>query len=163
MRAGSGLRIGEALGLELRHVAGCTLTVEQSCWQGSLQTPKTFNALRKVDLSHDLAAALHRFIGRRKIGLMFANYCGNPMSQTNLLKRSLHPLLEECGCETMGFHALRRFRATWLRKQHAPEDLIRYWLGHANQTVTDGYSKLSEDEKFRLEVAQNVGIGYTVV
>jgi integrase len=86
------LRIGEALGLELRHVAGRTLTVEQSCWQGSLQAPKTFNALRKVDLSHDLADALQRFIGRRKIGLVFANRDGNPLSQTNLLSRSLHPL-----------------------------------------------------------------------
>ena len=39
---------------------------------------------------------------------------------------------------------------TWLRKQRAPEDLIRYWLGHAKESVTDGYSKLAEDLEFRL-------------
>ena len=59
-----------------------------------------------------------------------------------------------------GAHAFRRFRATWLRKQHAPEDLIRFWLGHANKSVTDLYSKLKEDETFRKEVAEQVGIGF---
>jgi integrase len=39
-------------------------------------------------------------------------------------------------------------RATWLRKQRAPEDLIQFWLGHAKQSVTDGYSKLAEDVEF---------------
>ena len=33
-------------------------------------------------------------------------------------------------------------RTTLLRKNRAPEDLIRFWLGHADETVTDGYSKL---------------------
>jgi hypothetical protein len=41
-----------------------------------------------------------------------------------------------------GFHALRRFRTTWLRKRRAPEDLITFWHGHAKQSVTDGYPKL---------------------
>jgi integrase len=37
--AGTGLRIGEALGLEVKHLsANCkTLTVEQSCWEGDIQ------------------------------------------------------------------------------------------------------------------------------
>ena len=60
----------------------------------------------------------------------------------------------------MGAHAFRRFRTTWLRKQHAPEDLFRFWLGHANKSVTDGYSKLKEDVTFRKKVAEQVGIGF---
>jgi len=59
-----------------------------------------------------------------------------------------------------GFHAFRRFRASWLRKNRAPEDLIRFWLGHANQTVTDGYSKLSGDTEFRKECAEKNGVGF---
>jgi hypothetical protein len=38
--------------------------------------------------------------------------------------------------------------------------LVRYWLGHANQSVTDGYSKLKEDVTFRKKVAEQVGIGF---
>jgi hypothetical protein len=58
---------------------------------------------------------------------------------------------------------MRRFRTTWLRKQRTPEDLIRFWLGHAKQSVTDGYSKLRDDVEFRKQVAENVGIGFESV
>ena len=46
------------------------------------------------------------------------------------------------------------------KKQHAPEDLIRFWLGHANRSVTDRYSKLKEDLTFRKRIAEQVGIGF---
>ena len=52
---------------------------------------------------------------------------------------------------------------TWLRKQSAPEDLIRFWLGHANKSVTDVYSKLKEDVTFRKKVAEQVGIGFELL
>lgn len=47
-----------------------------------------------------------------------------------------------------------------MRKQCAPEDLIRFWLGHANKTVTDSYSKLKVDVTFRQKVTEQVGIGF---
>ena len=47
-----------------------------------------------------------------------------------------------------------------MRKQSAPEDLIRFWLGHANKSVTDGYSKLKDDVAFRKKVAEQVGVGF---
>jgi hypothetical protein len=43
---------------------------------------------------------------------------------------------------------------------YAPEDLIRFWLGHANQSVTDDYSKGKEDAAFRKKVAEQGGIGF---
>jgi integrase len=161
--AGTGLRVGEALGLERKHLSDdCrTITVEQSCWEGDIQTPKTKNAYRQVDLCPKLAALLSEFVKDRQ-GLLFANKKGAPLSQTNELRRSLHPVLAELGVEKAGFHAMRRFRTTWLRKQRAPEDLIKFWLGHAKQSVTDGYSKLGEDEEFRKQVAETVGTGFDV-
>jgi hypothetical protein len=38
--------------------------------------------------------------------------------------------------------------------------LIRFWLGHANKTVTDLYTELKEDVTFRKKVAEQVGIGF---
>jgi integrase len=70
--------------------------------------------------------------------------------------------LEELGVEKTGFHAMRRFRTTWLRKQRTPEDLIRFWLGHAKSSMTDAYSKLSDDIEYRREVAEKIGTGFTV-
>jgi len=162
--AGTGLRIGEAFGLELKHLsADCrTITVEQSCWQKSIQTPKTKSAYRQIDVCPELAKLLKQFIGDRQSGLIFANGAGRLLSQTNVVRRSLHPILEELGVEKTGFHAMRRFRTTWLRKQRTPEDLIRFWLGHAQSSVTDGYSKVADDIEYRREVAEKIGTGFTV-
>jgi integrase len=162
--AGTGLRIGEALGLELKHLSpDCkTITVAQSCWEGDIQTPKTKNAYRQLDLCTELAGLLRTFVGDRQSGLVFTNRVGEPLSQTNLLRRSLHPILKELGAEKAGFHAMRRFRITWLRKQSAPEDLIRFWLGQAKESVTDRYSKLADDLEFRRQVAERVGTGFVI-
>jgi integrase len=162
--AGAGLRVGEAFGLEVKHLSSDfrTITVEQSCWEGDIQTPKTKNAYRQVDLCTALANLLKAFIGDRQSGLVFTNAVGKPMSQTKVLRRSLHPILKEIKVEKAGFHAMRRFRTTWLRKQRAPEDLIKFWLGHAKQSQTDGYSMLAQDAEFRSEVAEKLGTGFEV-
>lgn len=162
--AGSGLRVGEALGIEIKHLsADCrTITVEQSCWEGAIQTPKTKNAYRQVDLCTPLADLLRAFVGDRQSGLVFSNRVGKPLSQTNMVRRSLHPILKQLGVEQTGFHAMRRFRTTWLRKRQAPEDFIKFWLGHAKKSVTDSYSKLADDEEFRKEVVEKIGTGFAV-
>jgi integrase len=162
--AATGMRVGEAFGLELKHLSeDCrTITIQQSCWDGTIQTPKTKNAYRQVDVCSDLARLLKDFVKDRQPGLLFANKFGEPLSQTNLARRNLHPILEKLGVEKAGFHAMRRFRATWLRKQRAPEELIRFWLGHAKASITDGYSKLSDDLEFRTEVAEKAGVGFAV-
>ena len=163
--AGTGLRIGEALGLEIRHVSADrrTITVEQSCWHECIQSPKTKSAYRQIDVCPELTELLDDFIKDRQSGLLFTNAAGKPLSQTNVVRRSLHPILEDLKVEKTGFHAMRRFRTTWLRKQRTPEDLIKYWLGHSKkQSVTDQYSKLCEDLAFRLEEAEKVGTGFVV-
>lgn len=160
--AGAGLRIGEVLALEVRHFSSDfeTITIEQSARQQTIQEPKTKNAKRQVDLCPELAAMMKEFIGNRTCGFVFRNQAGNIISQRNLLARSLHPILAKLGVKRMGFHAMRRFRTTWMRKQLAPEDLIRFWLGHAERDVTDSYSKLKEDLQFRKDIACKVGCGF---
>jgi integrase len=162
--AGSGLRIGEALGVEVKHVssAGRTLTINQSVWEGTVQSPKTPNAIRQVDLCTSLATLLRAHIGTRTSGFVFANRAGNPLAQSNVVRRSLHPLLATINVEKSGFHSFRRHRLTWLRKQRAPEDLIRFWMGHADQSVTDGYSKLSDDVIYRLNCCETASIGFAL-
>lgn len=59
-----------------------------------------------------------------------------------------------------GFHAMRRFREVWLRKSRMPENLIRFRLGHADRSVTDGYSQLSEDVEHRSMLAEQKGVGF---
>ena len=48
---------------------------------------------------------------------------------------------------------------THLRKQRVPEDLLRFWIGHADKSVTDGYSKV-KDVEFRKFTAEQAGLGF---
>jgi integrase len=163
---GTGLRAGEALGLEVdKHISDGfrTLYVRQKVRRGKLEDfLKTEGGRRDVDLCPALAEMLKEYVGKRTSGFLFHNKNGNSFSQTNLLRRGLHPALKKLGQPKAGFHAFRRFRTTWLRKNRTPEDLIRFWLGHADESVTDGYSKLREDVEYRREVADKIGLGFEI-
>jgi integrase len=160
----SGMRIGEALGLEIdKHISPdfSILHIRQKVWNGRVQPfLKTQNGVRDIDLHSSIAAMLRTFAGSRTSGFLFCSKNGKALLQSNILRHWLHPLLEEAKQPKAGAHAFRRFRTTWLRKQHTPEDLIRFWLGHANGSITDAYSKLHEDVAFRKKVAEQVGIGF---
>ena len=161
------IRFGEVLGLQIeKHISDdfSTLYIRQKVWNGRVQPfLKTENGIRDIDLYPDVAAILKRFIGNRTSGFLLCSKNGLPLLQSNILRLSLHPLLKKLGQTKSGAHAFRRFRTTWLRKQYAPEDLIRFWLGHANKSVTDLYSKLKEDVTFRKKVAEQVGIGFELL
>jgi integrase len=164
--AGTGLRAGEAMGIEIdKHISADfkTVCIRQKIRRAKLENfLKTDAGRREVDLCPVLATMLKGFVGERTSGFLFHNRLGKFLSQTNLLRRGLHPTLEKLGQPKGGFHAFRRFRTTWLRKNRTPEDLIRFWLGHADETVTDGYSKLREDVEYRREVAAEVGLGFEI-
>jgi integrase len=131
-------------------------------FERKVQTPKTEAGYRQIDIPISLAKLLKSYVGDRESGLLFPNESGFPLSQTNVNRRSLIPILQKLGVKERGFHAFRRFRITWLRKQRTPEDLISFWCGHAHKTITDTYSKLSDDLEYRLEVAEKVGVGFDV-
>jgi integrase len=119
--AGTGLRVGEAAGLEVGDISadGLTLKIRQSVWNGRVQTPKTFSAFREVDLHPSLSAMLKGFVGERSAGMLFTASNGMPISQSNILKRSLYPILKAMERDKAGFHSFRRFRVTHLRKNRA--------------------------------------------
>jgi integrase len=155
--AGAGLRIGEALALKVEDVTGSTLRINKSLWNGILQSPKTINGKREVDIHSSLAVVLHSRIGNRTSGFVFSN-----RHTSNLLRKSLHPILAKIGHEPCGFHAFRRFRITRLRKEiPEKESMIRFWIGHANKSVTDGYDFVRQDREYRRLTAEQAGLGFT--
>ena len=79
-----------------------------------------------------VAIKLREFVASAN-GYLFATAKGHLLQQRNVL-RILH------GVKPGGFHAFRRFRLTWLRKNGVPKDLERYWMGHAPEEVDDLYS-----------------------
>ena len=154
--AGTGLRIGEALGLKVSDLSSdCRIIrIERSIWRGQEQLPKTANAIRAVDVPEALAQVLWPFIAGKQ-GYLFATAKGRPLQHRNVL-RALH------GTKKIGLHAFRRFRLTWLRKNGVPKDLEHFWMGHADEEVGDLYSKLKEDEPYRQLWAERIGLGFSI-
>lgn len=155
--AATGLRIGEALALRATDFGpDCrVLHVRRSVWRGQEQEPKTSNAVRVVDIPEVFAIKLREYLASTN-GYLFATAKGHPPQQRNVL-RVLHRI------RPVGFHAFRRFRLTWLRKNSVPKDLERYWMGHAPEEVGDLYSKLKDDVAFRQEWAERAGLGFELV
>jgi integrase len=157
--AGTGLRIGEALGLKSTDLSpDCrVLHVQRSLWHGQEQEPKTPNAVREVDIAEPLSQLLREYVNG-KSGYLFAAASGRPLQPRNVL-RSLHATGKK-----IGFHAFRRLRTETLRRARVPEDLIKLWLGHAKNSVTDFYAGgLSKDLAWRLEWCDRVGLGFSLV
>ena len=160
--ASAGLRFGEALGIDIKNISPDCTTIKicQKAWRGQIHDYlKSENGKREIDLHPTVAAMLKDFVGERNSGLLFSTRTGRQLSQPNILRRSLHPILADLKEPKMGCHAFRRFRITWLRKNLVPEDLITFWLGHAGKTVTDTYSKLSGRRGFSQASSRESGVG----
>ena len=166
--AGSGLRIGEALGLKVgEHIsADCkTLYVRQSVWNCKEQDPKTENAVRDIDVCSDLGVMLKHYIGDRTNGFLFHADSGKPLLQRNILRDGLNPILTKLNLKQNGkaFHSFRRFRVVHLRKNRVSWDIEKFWIGHANKDVTDKYAaQLTEDVEWRKDVAEKTGLGFAL-
>ena len=155
--AGTGLRIGEALGLKSADLSPDirVLYVRRSVWRGQEQEPKTPNAVREIDIAEPLSQLLRKYV-EGKSGYLFAAATGRPLQPRNVL-RALH-----ASGKKVGFHAFRRFRTEALRRARVPEDLIKLWLGHSKCTVTDFYAGgLSKDLAWRREWCDKVGLGFS--
>ena len=160
--ASAGLRFGEALGIDITNISPDCTTIKicQKAWRGQIHDYlKSENGKREVDLHPTVAAMLKGFVGERNCGLLFSTRTGRQLSSRTSCGapciRSFRLGQPKTGC-----HAFRRFRITWLRRNLVPEDLIRFWHGHAGKTVTDSYSKLKDDVEFRKQVAEKVGLGF---
>ena len=158
--AGTGLRIGEALGLKTEDLSDdCSvLHVKRSIWHGREQAPKTPNAVRVVDIAAPLAAVMREYVAGKADGAyLFSTHNGRPIE-----RRNAHRALHATG-KKVGFHAFRRFRTETLRRARVPEDLTRLWLGHSKQTITDLYALgLQNDEAWRREWCERAGLGFSL-
>ncbi len=163
--AGSGLRVGEALGLTIENISADfkTLHIRQSVWEGTTQKPKTASAIRDVDLCPALSTMLKDFVADRATGFVFRNAKGKPLAQSNVLRRSLHPVLESLQVPKAGFHSFRRFRATHLSKSRVPESLVKFWMGHSETNQTEEYVKLFDEVEYRRGVADTIGLGFELL
>jgi integrase len=168
----TGARIGEALGVEIdKHLTAdfLTIRVRQQARQCKVKERlKTESALRDIDVHPSIANLLKEYVGDRKTGFLFCTRNGKPLSLSNVLRRHLHPALRQLGylnphtgTHKAGSHAFRRFRNTYLRNRtDCPKGLYKYWMGHADESMSDLYDKIKEDVSFRKQMAEKCGFGF---
>ena len=160
--ASTGMRIGEALGLEVRHIlnSGRTIKVEQSVnrFGKVADGGKTKSASREVDVDEKVGKFLLAYI-EGKDGLLFKTRNGRPHLQGNIRQRWL---VERLG-EGLGWHSFRRYRITWLEEKRAHGLLTKTWVGHSLGDITKEYAcSLKKNLMLRLEEAEKVGTGFDV-
>ncbi len=82
----------------------------------------------------------------------------------------MHPALKMLGYfnpltgdHRAGTHAFRRYRETHLGKiEGLPRGIRLFWMGHAEENMTDHYDKIREDRVTRQEWAEKCGIGFAL-
>ena len=147
----TGLRVGEALGLEWGHVdlVGGMVHVQQTVVTNngatSLGPPKSAKGTRSIPLDDETAAVLtaHRAqqdaereqqgAGYRDQGLLFPNAHGGPQHTTRILKtvKKFAPELHT--------HQLRHFFATQLMEAGVALPRVSLLLGHSSVAVTAAF------------------------
>ena len=186
--AASGLRFGEALGIDIKNISpDCSnIKITEKAWRSERHNfLKTGNGKREVDLHPSIAAMLREYIGERCSGhrtarcrtcsLLFHTRNGKPLHQSNVLQSKLHPVLKKHGQPKCGVHAFRRFRNTYLRNfTSTPPGIYKFWMGHASaetkedgsvragETMSDRYDKVAAERGLRKEWAERAGLGFEI-
>jgi len=152
--AATGLRIAETLSI---HVNG---REDQTSWNPERQAIdvrssifnsqeicrlKTAAAKRTVDLDPGLNDLIVRYVEIKRI--QPGDYLLQARSGRSMHLKTARERLAKHGIP--GFHSFRRYRITRLRELGVPEDIVRFWVGHEGQSITDRYSKLSENVELR--------------
>lgn len=184
--AGTGLRHGEALGLELGHIDWLRreITVVQQLTvvigrTVHLVPPKTKTSRRVVELPKVTATALAQHIEQfppvpvnveddtdrrrtrtREATLLFTNGGGRPVHRASW-SRVWSPVAESVGLpERTGFHALRHYYASLLIHNGASVKTVQTALGHSSPTITlDTYVGLWPDQIDRTRTLVDRALG----
>jgi len=134
LAAETGLRAGELCALTLADVTTASVTVNQSVWNGKVDTPKTPNAIRKIAVSPHLAKLLAAQVENQRAkgrDFLFSTSTGRPWDISLFRKRKMQPLLLSLEIQAAGLHAFRHFNASLLGSLRTPLKTIQERLGHA--------------------------------
>lgn len=151
----SGLRPGEALGLELRHIRQRTILVEQAVSDGDLKVQKTGRNYRTVDLLGPLRSDVVDWCDRGGItepmALLFSRSDGRPWRTDdwdNWRNRHFFPAARDAGLGRPRPYDLRHsFASLLIREQRTSIVELADQLGHAPTMTLDTYSHVFAEHR----------------
>ncbi len=147
----AGLRPGEALALEARHIRESTILVEQALNDGELKRQKTGRLYRTVDLLPVLAGDLDGFLAGAPAGLLFTRADGHPWRTddwNNWRNRRFFPAAERAGLGRPRPYDLRHsFASLMVREQRASVVELAEQLGHAPTMTLNTYAHVFAEHR----------------
>ena len=142
----TGMRSGELLGLQWCDIdwKEGEVGVRRTVWKSRSYPPKSKKGYRFIRLTDEVLAKLEALSHLEEAGRfpwIFPTGRGNPITHTNLVKRSFKPLLRRAGLPDIPFHNLRHTCATLLLSRNVNPKIVQEMLGHATISITlDTYS-----------------------
>jgi integrase len=160
----TGLRLGELLGLQWKHIdfAGAKLRIEQSLWNGQLVSPKTKGSIRTIPFGEVLwqTLALHRqnSLHTRPEDFVFSKSDGSSLEPDLLRRDVLYPTLDRLqiprAARSAGFHTFRHSAGSFINAETGNLKLAQKLLGHSNlSTTADIYTHTSAEAERDAAVA----------
>jgi integrase len=156
--AGTGMRFGEAVALEVGDVdllaetpiVRVTKALKRIPGGFEVGPPKSRKSRRTISLSDDLVDVLAPLVTRERGDLLFTGGNGVRVSHSNFYNRVWLPAVRQFATETgrrPRIHDLRHSHASWLIARGVHLEVIRDRLGHESITTTSGvYSHLLPDQ-----------------
>ncbi len=131
----SGMRPGEILALQWKHVADDHVDVMQRLYRGKLDRPKSERSKRKVALSSGTRQFMAEWRRTQASvdpdGWVFPSATTDtPLGRDNAWKRLIAPRLKTIGLEWATFQIMRRTHASLSRQAGIDPKLVADQLGH---------------------------------
>jgi integrase len=149
--AGTGMRISEAIGLNVEDVdlkAG-TVTIRRSDWKGREVTPKSKRGYRVATIDSVLVEMLKAHIGKRTSGKLFCTRNGTPLGRRNV-NRNLYGTLKKLDIPKAGPHAFRHGRVSVLAANGVPQKPQEEWVGHSSYRITGRYTHFEDSYRQKM-------------
>ncbi len=148
---GTGLRVGEAVGLRWEDIDlnRKTLTVRRDVWHGQVNSPKYAASERVIPLGPILMQHLARS-ARDSRSWVFEGNSGKPVDPRNLARRQFHPVLDRLGLARFSWHRLRKLHSTYLGDLSVSPKVLQAQLGHADAALTlNAYAQVVPESQRR--------------
>ena len=141
----SGMRPGEIIGLQWKHVHDDHVDIEQRIYRGKIDRPKTTRSKRQAAISPDTQATLklwreQTFSGDPESWLFPSDALTTPVGRDNLWRRNIEPPLKAIKLEWATFQIMRRTHASLSRKAGIDPKLVADQLGHGIRVNLDTYT-----------------------
>jgi len=147
----SGMRPGEILALQWKHVEDDHLQIEQRLYRGKLDRPKTERSKRKAALSKSTAQLMKEWRQANSVepeSWVFPSAISTePIARDNMWRRVILPKLEPLKLEWATFQVMRRTHASLSREAGVDPKLVADQLGHGLGVNLDVYTVAALDKR----------------